>query len=54
MSAMSRYRNDPDLVLLDLDVWDAPWRLSEDDLYAQAGADRLRSGRPVDEREDER
>lgn len=51
---MSRYRNDPELVLLDLETWDSPDRLSEDDLYAQAGADRPCGGRPVDEREDER
>ncbi|MFN3932899.1 MAG: hypothetical protein ACK4JY_14270 [Brevundimonas sp.] len=51
---MSRYRNDPELALLDLEAWDSPWRLSEDDLHAQAGADRPHGGRPVDEREDDR
>lgn len=54
MSVMSRYRNDPELTLLDLDAWDSPSRLSEEDLYVQAGADRRADGRPVDEREDER
>ncbi len=51
---MARYRNDPESVLLDLEAWDSPDRMSEDDLFTQTGADRPRGGRPVDEREDDR
>ncbi|MBU1386020.1 MAG: hypothetical protein KKG14_01140 [Alphaproteobacteria bacterium] len=51
---MSGYRNDPELALLDLEAWDSPWRLSEDELYVQAGADHVRNARAVDEREDDR
>lgn len=50
---MFRIHMDPELDLLDPDAWDSPVRLSEEDLYAQAGADRRSSGRPVDDREDE-
>jgi hypothetical protein len=51
---MSRYRNDPEPVLLDLDAWDSPAQLSEEDLYLQAGADHRSGGRLADEPEDER
>jgi len=53
MSAMARLPN-PDNLLLDLDVWEAPIRLSDEDLFAHADADLRRDGRPADEREDER
>ena len=51
---MSRPRPDPELALLDLEAWDAPYRLSEEDLHAQAGADRPRCRCCPDEREDDR
>lgn len=40
--------------LLDLEVWEVPSRLSEDGLYAEAGADRRTGGHPVQDRDDER
>lgn len=51
---MSRYRNEPAPILLDPDTWDAPFRLSADDLYLQAGADRREGRLPVEDREDDR
>lgn len=51
---MTRHRNQIDPVLLDFDAWEAPVRLSDDDFYAEVGAQRCVRGRPVDEREDER
>lgn len=53
MNAMARFP-DPDNLLLDLDVWDAPVRLSDQDLFAHADADLRRDRHPADEREDER
>jgi hypothetical protein len=51
---MSRFRTEPTPVLLDVEAWDVPARLSVDDLYLQAGADR-RAGPPaVEDREDDR
>ena len=43
-----------DPILLDPDSWEAPFRLSDDDFYAETGADRRTRCRPVDEREDDR
>lgn len=54
MNAMPRSRKNPDALLLDLDVWEVPIRLSDHDLFAHADADLRRDGHPVDEREDER
>lgn len=39
--------------LLDKEAWEVPFRLSEDGLYAEAGADRRMGGHPAD-RDDER
>lgn len=54
MNAMSPQRNEPSPALLDMEVWEAPFQLSDDDLYLQIGADRRDGGRPVDDREDDR
>lgn len=54
MSAMTRTREQCGALLLDPDLWEAPIRLSNDDLYAETGADRRVRGHPFDEREDER
>lgn len=54
MSAMSRFHPDPSPVLLDPDLWEVPFRLTADDLYLQAGADRRARSRPADDREDDR
>ncbi|NJC39985.1 hypothetical protein GGQ87_000243 [Brevundimonas alba] len=51
---MSRSRTNPEDLLLDLDAWEAPLRLSAEDLYAHAGADRRDGAHPVDDPEDER
>ena len=40
--------------LLDLEVWEVPSWLSEDGLYAEAGADRRTGGHPAQDRDDER
>lgn len=37
--AMARPRKDLELDMLDPEAWDAPSRLTHDDLHAQAGAD---------------
>ena len=39
---------------LDLDVWEVPFRLTDDDLYLETGADRRAGRHPVDDREDDR
>lgn len=54
MSAMSRFDPDPTPVLLDPDTWEVPFRLTTDDLYLQAGADRRLRSHPADDPEDER
>lgn len=51
---MSRFCAEPTPVLLDPDTWEVPFRLSVDDLYLQAGADRRAGSLPADEREDDR
>ena len=40
--------------LLDQEAWEVPFRLSEDGLYAEAGADRRMGGHPTEDRDDER
>ena len=40
--------------LLDQEAWEVPFRLSEEGLYAEAGADFRFHGHAVDEREDDR
>ena len=50
---MSRFPRLPEPLLLDREVWEAPVRLSDEDLYAQAGPDCRRAPRPLDEPEDE-
>jgi len=54
MIAMSRFRTEPAPVLLEPDTWEAPFRLSADDLYLHAGADHRGGRPPVDDREDDR
>ena len=54
MTAMARPRHMREHVLLDPEVWDAPFSLSADDLSAPAGAARRPGGHPVDDPEDER
>lgn len=54
MSAMSRFRTEPAPVLLDPDAWEAPFRLSADDLYLQAGTDRREGRLPLEDREGDR
>ncbi|MBX9460306.1 MAG: hypothetical protein KL785_03570 [Brevundimonas sp.] len=51
---MSRSRTEPTPVLLDAETWEVPFRLSVDDLYLQAGADRRAGPPPADDREDDR
>lgn len=51
---MARIRKQPEPVVLDAEAWDAPFHLSDDDLYLQAGADRRPGGSPFDDREDDR
>ena len=53
MSAMARLPN-PDDLLLDPDVWEAPTRLTDQDLFAHADADLRRLGHPFDEWEEDR
>ncbi|MDY6924340.1 MAG: hypothetical protein SWI22_10330 [Pseudomonadota bacterium] len=50
---MARPHKNPEWLLLDLDVWEAPFSLTDDDLYAQAGADRRGGVRPDEQREDD-
>lgn len=40
--------------LLDQEAWEVPFRLSEDGLYAEAGADRRMGGHLTEGRDDER
>ena len=40
--------------LLDHEAWEVPFRLSEDGLYAEAGAHRRMGGHPAEGRDDER
>lgn len=54
MSAMSPLRNKGAPALLDAEAWEAPFQLSDDDLYLQVGADRRAGGPPADDREDDR
>ncbi|MCS6627162.1 DUF2793 domain-containing protein [Roseibacterium beibuensis] len=54
VSAMTRPRDQAAPVLLDPDAWGAPLRLSEEDLYAETGADRRSLRRFSDDREDDR
>lgn len=51
---MARPRTDPDLALLDPEAWEAPFSLSDEDLYAHSGADRRSDGRALDDLEDDR
>lgn len=51
---MFRYNAEPTPVLLDPETWEVPFRLTVDDLYLQAGADRRAIPLPVDDREDDR
>lgn len=51
---MTRTRRFPAPRLLDREVWEAPFRLSDEELYAHAGPDFRASPRPVDELEDDR
>jgi hypothetical protein len=53
MIVMARHSRNPDDLLLDLEVWEVPIRLSEQDLFAHADADLRREGHPADEGEDE-
>ena len=54
MRAMSRFHTEPTPVLLDPDTWEIPFRLSVDDLYLHAGADRRDGRHPFEDREDDR
>lgn len=54
MNAMVRFRAEPTPVLLDSETLEVPFRLTVDDLYLQAGADRRASSRPVDDGEEDR
>ncbi|WP_332653280.1 hypothetical protein [Brevundimonas sp.] len=51
---MTRLRDEAAPALLELETWDVPFRLSADDLYLEAGADRRAGGRPPDDQEDDR
>ena len=51
---MSRLRNDPPPAVLDIETWEVPFQLSEDDVFLQVGADRRADCRPAEEREDGR
>lgn len=54
MTAMTRLRDETATMLPDLETWDVPFRLSDEDLYLQAGADRRTGGHPADDPEDDR
>ncbi|HYD28258.1 hypothetical protein [Brevundimonas sp.] len=54
MTAMSRPYDDPDDTLLEREAWEAPWHMSADDLYLEAGADRRGGRGPIADREDDR
>jgi len=47
-------RNHDRPALLDREAWEVPFRLSEDGLYAEAGADRRMGGHRAEDRDDER
>ena len=51
---MHQLRTPTDPLLLDIDALEAPFRLSDEDLYVEAGADFRFHGHAVDEREDDR
>lgn len=51
---MTRFRDDATPMLLDLETWDVPFRLSDEDLYLEAGTDHRAGGHPADDREDDR
>ena len=51
---MHRHHNRAEPALLDLDAFDAPFRLSDEDLYAEAGDSRRVGGNPFDEQEEDR
>nr|MBB5292465.1 hypothetical protein [Brevundimonas basaltis] len=51
---MIRTRKPPEPTVLDTEAWDAPFQLSVDDLYRQAGADRRAALHGADDREDDR
>lgn len=51
---MTRFREFPEPEVLDREVWEAPVRLSDDDLYVQAGPDFRRAPCPFHEREEDR
>jgi hypothetical protein len=52
--AMSMAQDRPDPWLLDEETWDCPGRLTDADLFAQAGTWRRRGDAPLDDREDGR
>ena len=52
--AMTRFREFLEPEMLDREVWEAPARLSDDDLYAQAGPDFRRAPCPLHEPEEDR
>jgi hypothetical protein len=54
MSLMTPFFNGPETGLLDLDAWEAPFRLSEEDVYHELGADQRHLGQAVEDREDGR
>ncbi|HYC96651.1 hypothetical protein [Brevundimonas sp.] len=51
---MSRFYDDPDGALLEREAWEAPFRMSADDLYLEAGTDRRPGAGPLDDPEDGR
>ena len=51
---MSRAHDDFDDALLEREAWEAPFRMSADDLYLEAGADRRGGRASFDEPEDDR
>jgi len=54
MNAMTRLSNQASLALLDAEAWEVPRWLSDEELYAEAGADRRAGSHPLDDREDDR
>jgi hypothetical protein len=54
MTVMSRPYDDPDDALLEREAWEAPFPMSTDDLYLEAGADRRGRGWTFDDPEDDR
>lgn len=53
-AAMDSQRKPTELALLELDAIECPYRLSDEDFYAEAGGSRRVGGFPFDDREDER